>query len=112
MIRNWRLVSRFAVGSSHGSYLSVTPRSRWRFSSVWLNQRNSYEGRKFEIRISNPETNSNLETLNADPENAKPYDLEERTVVFAELSRALSKDCRERSAISRMQDNLFGRRGL
>src|SRR5439155_9028390 len=62
-----------------------------RFSSVWLNQRNSYEGRKFEIRISNPETNSNLEILNADPENAKPYDLEERTVVFAELSRAFVK---------------------
>lgn len=29
--------------------------------------------------------------MNADPENAKPYDLEERTVVFAELSRAFVK---------------------
>jgi four helix bundle protein len=29
--------------------------------------------------------------LNADPENAKPYDREKRTVVFAELSRAFVK---------------------
>jgi four helix bundle protein len=43
-------------------------------------------------------------------ENSKPYDLEERTAVFAEQSRAFVKDCRGRSAISKTQSNLFGLR--
>ena len=51
--------------------------------------------RKFEIRISKSETNPNTkyqnQPVNANDENAKPYDLEERTAVFAEQSRAFVK---------------------
>ena len=40
--------------------------------------------------MSKSETNPNSE-------NAKSYDLEERTAVFAERSRGFVKDCRELS---------------
>ena len=40
--------------------------------------------------------------MNANPENAKPYDLEERTAVFAEQSRAFVK--RLRRTISNLED--------
>src|SRR5437667_7549547 len=43
--------------------------------------------------------------VNSNNENAKPYDLEERTAVFAEQSRSFVKRLPRTIGISRMQSN-------
>ena len=50
----------------------------------------------------NPKQIRKSKTLNANPENAKPYDLEERTAVFAERSRAFVK--RQPQTIGNIED--------
>jgi len=57
---------------------------------------------KSEIRISNSK-----QSRMSDDENSKPYDLEERTVVFAEQSRAFVKRLPRTIGNIEMLSNLF-----